>query len=179
MQSLQIDKKTAIILSFYIFFIVDVLFILPGQVKTFVRLLSTIREIKTNITLYEEGDSKQGTIFDEKEKIKLDIIAMEGNIVTMQDISTVSAYISEKAKVNNVEILGISPSKPQNPKTTPIGKVSYLPITIEARAGFHSLARFLNTIEGGYYFLEPEEVLIQEDNPYHTVRLVLMALLKE
>lgn len=179
MQKLKLDKKTFSCLILYAIFIVDLVFILPSQAKNFIDLHSKVRKLKKKIALYKTDISSQDKFIDEKDRIEIDILDLEGKIMAAQDISTVSTYISNKAKENAVEILEIIFSKPKEYKTSTEGKFSYLPIKIKARAGFHSLAQFFNALERGYYFLETEDLSIEEKSPYHALSFVVNALLKE
>lgn len=179
MQKLKVDKKTIFYLSFYAVLIINFLIIVPFQVKKFsqarVRLVSTTKEL-----IQFEKDSATGPyLVEEKEALLSDILTLEEKIITAQDISAISADISNKAKEYGVKIIEISSATHEKYRKTSQEEYFYLPITINAEAPFHNSALFLNALERGRYFLEINELAIQESAPYHSVRIVLNTLLKE
>jgi len=180
MQKFKVDKKTIFYFSFYIILILDLTILLPQQARGFIRLHSKIKTLKKNINQFNQDANFEDKLREERDTIKnFDIPSLEGKIITSQDIFTVSAYISNKAKENTVDIVEIFPRKPEAYKTTSEGEFFYLPIEVEAKAGFHNLAQFINTLEEGYYFLETKELRLKESSPYHEVSLVIVALLRE
>lgn len=179
MQKLKLDKKTCFYLSFYVILAVEAIFIIPYQTKKLINLRFDTAALKKNIAQFNQDINSKEDFIEEKEIIKKHVLSLERKIITFQDISTVSAYISNKAKENAVDIKEISPDKLQSYKTTPEGKFSYLPIKIEAKASFHNLAQFFNALERGGYFLETKELAIKGQPPYYTVSMVVCALLKE
>lgn len=179
MQKFKVDKKTLIRSAFYVVLVLEIIFFLPLQVKYLFNLRSKVKDLRTKVTQCREDINCQSKFTDQQERIKIETLNLETKIITTQDIFTVSAYIADKAKENSVEILQLLPQKPEAFKTIPEGKFSYLPLKIEAKGGFHNIAKFLNVVSRGYYFLETRELKIREDKPYHSVSFILVALLKE
>lgn len=179
MRTFAVDKRTVVCFSVYFIAIVEIALILPCQIKGYVRLRSQSTALNEKISHFNRDVESEGAFLEEKENAGVDIFNIEAKMITSQDISTVSAYISKKAKENNVNISQIIPAALQEYKKTSEGTFSYLPLRIDARAGFHSLAQFLNVLEVGEYFLHTKKLAIQGDKPYHQVDFVIDILVKE
>lgn len=179
MQKIKLDKKIIIYSSFYLLALIEVGLILPIQTKKFFQLNSQTAQLRKKISSYKQDINTEDRFVNDREQAKLTIGDLETQFVTSQDVSSITSYISTKAKENAVEILEIMPSQPQHYKTIPQGKFSYLPIKIEAKASFHDLAVFLNILSSGSWFLETKELIMKEDKPSCKVNFVVVVLLRE
>ncbi len=179
MQKFEVDKKTVVLLAFYVFLVIDLVIIVPLQIKKLTSLHSQFLRMQRRIRQYEEDKHLKDTFAARKEKIIFSIEQLKNKIVDSSDIITLSTYISTKAKENAVELEEILPDRMEPYKTTSEGKFYYLPLRIKAKAGFHNLAQFINVLEEGFYFLEVRELEVKENTPYHKVKLVVVAIVKE
>ncbi len=171
-------KKKNIYLIFYLLFILQ-LVLLPPLVKKIIKSLTSLSKLKKEIFQYEKDAKNESTFLQEKEALRKKNIELESRIISSQDIASVSAYISEKAKQNGVEILKITSQSFQLIKETPQNKFFYFPLLIEAKASFHNLAYFLNCLEQGLYLLETKEIIIENNWPTHKIKMVICAIGKE
>jgi len=128
----------------------------------------------------EKKDSaSKDKLISDKEEISREILALNKEIITSSDATNLLAYISNRAKANNVEIVEISPSAPSGYKKIQLGDFYYLPIIINAKANFHDLSRFIDTIEREKYLLEVNELLISQNFPSHRVNMMVKVLFKK
>lgn len=171
-------KKKNIYLIFYFLFILQ-LIILPPQTRKIAKNLVSLSKLKKEILQYEKDAKNKSIFLQEKEALRKKNIELESRIISSQDLSSVSAYISEKAKQNAVEILKITSQNFQLIKETPESKFLYLPLLVEAKASFHNLACFLNYLEQGLYLLETKEIIIENNWPAHKIKMVICAIGKE
>ncbi len=182
------DKKTIFYFSFYLFLIVDLMVLLPVQVVKTIGLGRETGRLKKDVIQFEEDKKAELRFNQQKEQLAGEILSLEGKIITAQDVSALSAYVSDKAKEYSVEIVEIAAKKAAPAKGRRSSSAqskgsgetySRLPLTIDGEAGFHNCAQFLNVLEKGDYFLECKQLIIREGFPYHSVRLVLDTILKE
>lgn len=181
------DKKTIFYFSFYLFLIVDLAILLPVQVAKGIGLGRETGRLKKNVIQFEQDKKAELCFNQQKERLSGEILGLEAKIITAQDVSALSAYVSDKAKEYSVEIVEIAAKKAapaggrKSSGKSKSSKEAYsrLPLTIDGEAGFHNCAQFLNVLEKGDYFLECKQLVIKEGFPYHSVRLVLDTVLKE
>lgn len=179
MQNRKLDKKEVFYFFFYFILIFNLFFILPYGVKKTLDLNSKINNLKSSIFQFNQDIDFKDRFIAERERIRENILNLKSKIISSQDISTISAYLSLKAKENAVDIQEILPREIQPYKTTSEGNFFYLPLKIEAKARFHNLAHFFNALEKGHYLLEIKELIIKEASFYHKVSIVVCALLQK
>ena len=179
MRQFRIEKKLILYIAFYLVFIIDLALVLPYQVKKVLSVHSENKTLGKKINQFKREDNLQAKFIDEQETVEVEMINLASQILAPDDISAISAYISDKAKTNAVELLEISPGEMQEHETNSEGKFSYLPLNIRVNSGFHNLAQFVNSLERGKYFLKIEKLRIREETPYHKVEISVNALVKE
>jgi len=179
MQKIKLTKKNYVCLSVYAVCILEIALILPFQFINFGRLFKKVQGLKKKVVQAKESMASKDEMAREKEKTRLDILNLKGKIITSGDISAVLAYISRKAKENSVDVLEITQGRPRAYKTIDKTKFFHLPVRIKAQAAFHNLNKFFNSLEEGYYFLEPGILAIKENISYNTVDITLVLLFKE
>ncbi len=179
MQDIKLDRKSVVSLIIYGFCLTEMFLVIPVQVKNFSSLHHKINALKKKVSEAKKDLSSRNEFANDKEKIKLDIADLESSLATSQDISSVLAFISRKAKENAVDILEVTQSSPKLYKKISSMRIYSLPITVKAKAGFHNLSQYLNALQSGFYLLEINGLSIESDSPYHKVKFVVMALFKE
>jgi Tfp pilus assembly protein PilO len=179
MQKINFNKKFIFYLCVYAVVILEIIVVVPLQIKQVVNINTKIAELKKKTAQFNRDLSLKETAIQEKNKMQEYIAAMEGRIATAQDTFTISAYISDKAKMCALDIKEIVPGLPVEFKTTPEGKFMLMPFKIQARASYHNLGQFLAALENGGYILAINELSLREALPYHMVTLTVNALVKE
>lgn len=153
MQTIKLDKKTIIYLACYAVLILDLVVVLPLQIRKIASLRSKIGELKKNIVDFNNDVAAKDILDAEKKKItELEIPNLAGKIINPQDIFIISAYVTNKAKENDVDILELSHRRPQLYKKTPEGNFFHRPIKISAKARFHDLGKFFECIRKSRLF---------------------------
>jgi len=179
MQNIKLNKKEIIALAIYVFCIIEIVFIFPIQIKKFTSLHSKVKDLSEKLKEAKRDLDSKDAFINAKEKLKLDIVNLDSKIITSADISSVSAFISRKAKENSVELSEIIQSPPKFYKKTEKAKFFYLPIKVKAKGYFHNICHLLNELGEGYYFLETKELTIKSNTPYHDIVFEVVTLLKE
>lgn len=181
MQKFRLDKKTIIYSIFYAVLIIDFLLVLPYQAKKLVGFRSKVGSLRRSIDEFNRDAGSKDKFITEQEEIGIELMNLEEKIIDSQDRSTLLAYISNNAKKNAVDILEITSGEAQQETKDDSGTAEFihLPIKIEAKADFHSLAQFLNSLERGSYFLEVKGLTVRGNAPYHRVEIMVNALLRQ
>jgi len=179
MQNVKLDKKAIVAMVIYGVCIVEILFVIPVQIKNFSSLHHKLSVLKKKVVQAKKDLSSKDEFANNKEKIKLDIVNLESSLATSQDISSVLAFISRKAKENAVDILEVAQASAKPYKKIAGTQIYSLPITVRAKAGFHNLCQFLNVLQSGFYFIKIDSLFIKGNSPYHKVRFVATILFKE
>jgi len=179
MPKLNADKKTVFRGAFYLVLALDLLLILPLQAKGLVKLHSQMKKLSQDISDFQKEYARQDQKEKEKEDLGLELLSLDEKTVSIQDISSLSVYISDKAKQNDVEVLEIMPGQPVAYKTTDRGKFSSMDIKIEASGGYHNVGRFVNALESGIYFLSGKTLVVRKGARVHRLSLVVQAVVRE
>lgn len=171
------NKRLVVYVSIIAVFVILTVWFTPMQIKTFLVLGKKNKELKKEIVKVEEEIKSRSRVLSDQEELKNQINEFKNKILTSQDISGLQAYISAKAKDNNMEIVEIEAAvNPQLYKSTSYGKFFHLPIRIKLKCGFHNLGRFLNDIEKSDYSLAVSSLSIIEGKSHNEVGIEIMAL---
>jgi Tfp pilus assembly protein PilO len=182
MQKLTLDKRTIIYIGCALVLLIDLVFIIPLQIRTVVRLRSNIGALKKTIKDYEQDTANLTQLKNERDMItNIHIPGYIGRIIKPQEIFMLTDYISRKAKENNIEILEIITKEPKVLKKISDGSFFSRPIEVNLKGRFHDVATLLNALEQGSYFLETKELAIKEVgvSSVHTFRMVVYAIQQE
>lgn len=179
MQKLNLDKKILVCIIVYAVLILDLLVVIPLQIGGTLSSGRAARLVRGRIAEYNRDSAARERFVQEKDSLSREIFSLQGKIMSRQDVSLFSAYVSGKAKEYGVDIIEVSAGNQDKYKSTAQGTYYYLPLKIDAESGFHNLAQFFNALERGGYYLNIEEMTVKAEAPYHKVRLVISTLLKE
>jgi len=179
MQKLILNKKDIICVGIYVLLAFDLLLVVPLQIRSVLGNNVSLHKVKVRISQYNRDKADGDDFLKEKERLSRDILSLQGRIIPRRDVSSVSAYISSKAKDNNVDIFEVTAGTEEEYKNSGGNRYYYLPLKIEAESGYHDLGRFLNALSMGEYYLDTEEILVQGNAPYHKTGLIISILLKE
>ena len=174
----KLDKKAVVSLVVYGICIIEIFFAIPLQVRKFSSLRHKENSLRKKVTQAEKDLSLKDKIAGSKEKIKLDIVNLESSLATSQDISSVLAFVSQKAKESAVDILEIAQSPPKLYKKIAGVNIYALPIAVKAKANFHNFCRCLNVLQSGFYFLGIDSFSISREESSCEVKFVITALFR-
>ena len=112
-QKIKIDKRTVIIISIYLFCLIDIAVFVPFQIKECFVTNSKTRELEKNVAEFKSEESCKEKKISRKEEIRREIFNLKNKIITSGEISALHAYISGKAKDSGLEVASIIISQPE------------------------------------------------------------------
>ncbi len=175
----QFNKEVVIFFVFAAVLVLEVFIILPWSVKHIVSLNQNINKIKRELHNIEEDWPNKEKYAAEKESLEQDIENLFNKFLAPQEESKIFSFISSQAKDFNVELESISPGELLEYKTIRIGEFKYLPIKVEAKANFHSLALLLNRLKNAKYYFEVKDLKIESQKPLNSVNMIICAVVRE
>jgi len=176
---MRIDKRTVIYSIIALATAAMAFVVTPMQVKNIIALNKNILKLREDIDkVHEDVASKKETSAD-IEKIKSAIAARQNKIIGYQDISSLQAYISAKAKINGLELAETAALPPTKYKKIGETSLVHIPLNISLRGNFHSLGRFINDLETGEYSLSVADLNVSGYGQQQTISLGIVALAKE
>lgn len=176
---IKLDKRLAVTCCIIGVFVLTFFVVMPFQVKRILTANSRSGELKKKITQVKHDIAAKDSLIREKVNLEKEIMELESKSISLHDISSIQVYISTKAKEHGLEVSEMSAAMPVKYKQTTKGQFMSVPVTLEARCGFHNLGRFLDQIEKSEYFIEVVKVDIAGMKPYHKVNIEFMSLMKE
>ena len=181
LEELKKNKKAIYLAAFIVIISLDLLVILKAQIRLAASAASGIKTTKTELSRGRQEVASFNSLAKRYEALKKNKDLKAQQFIYEDEVLSLLGDISTLAQANSVNIKQIKPQKGSDLKevASPAGKYYILPIAIEAQAGFHALARFLNKIESGQRFVKVLSLEINQssaDYLYHTIKLRLGAL---
>ena len=176
------DKRLGIILSIYIFCVLELALFIPLGIKGVISAHSKTTKLKNSLSQFIKDKGNINNYLLSKEKKRKRILSIKSKIISSQDISEFQAYISDRAKDNHIEIEEIGPyhsKEAEKPVDICGAKFSYQPVKMKLISNYHTLAKFFNDLEKGRYFLTVKEFSIVSGIPYDKVNAEVWAIEKE
>jgi len=182
----KMDDKTL----YYIFggilllvFLLDYFVLMRPQLATLTKINPELKILSTDI----EKAKVEITKLDQykKEVVRMeDAIKKENEKVEpREEVPLILEHVSRLANTNGVKINQIMPNVIDSEIVLENNERVYylLPIEIEAKAGYHNLGRFINTIEQGEIFLKVKKLTIAAvaNTKEHSIKLTLDAIVYE
>jgi len=173
---MNIDKRTLIYLGIILATLAVAFVITPMQVKNIIVLNKKVTDLRGKIAKTQDDIGTRPKIAADTEKVKAAVVELQSKIISMQNVSTLQAYISQTAKENNLEIIETGSAPPTVYKK--IGTTSFvqIPISVTAKGNFHNLGNFIAKIEGGEYCLEVKRLNITYSKPQLGITLTIVAI---
>ena len=164
--------------------IVDYFCVMQFQLNTVGSLGSRIATLSQELETTETNIQRMSQYQIEVERLREKLERMSGKIRTREEVPLLLENISRIANKHAVQIEQIMPDKTEG---EPIlqnsdGEYFSIPVSIEARAGYHDFGRFLNELErDGDFFRVPEFVIAaSSDDPMrHAIKLMINAIVFE
>ncbi len=180
------DDPKAILIILAVVLLLDVAFILRGQVVSLGNMFKEARTLKTNITSAHD-DAKFFTTYQNKVKdLKNELEGLNKKVVAEEDLPNSMESISKYADNSVVRILKIRPIADiaSAKAVTSKSQENFIrqKVTISAKCGFHQLGRFMALLENAPVFFDIKSIEIQTDQQEylkHLVTIILEVVLKK
>lgn len=177
MQKIRLDSVTRRCLYFYAALIIMGMVVLPYQLMKFQSLSRNSKLIKQQISNFEKELLNKDKLISERQRLEIESKNLKDKVRNINDVAAIAAYIAQVAQTQSVEIIEIVPQAPLDKKVNLKDNLVTVTFSIEANARYHNLARFLNALEKGEYFLELKQINLKEVEKVSRARIVLETLL--
>lgn len=182
----DIDEKQ----RYYIFigllvlvFLMDYFILMRPQLKTLTKISPEIKVLSDTYKKANDDIKKLDEYENQVAGLKENLKTLSLKISSKDEVPLILQKISLLADASGVKIEQIMPQSDElelllegNSK-----KFYSIPIRIEAKSGYHSFARFVNSIENGDIYLEVDDFTIKSANNSrrHDINLTLLAVVFE
>lgn len=165
-------------------FLLDYLILMRPQLNTLSKINPEIKLLKDDLKKAKDDIQKIDYYKGEVEKLKGSVSEANIKVKPKEAVPLVLEHISRIADQNGVVINQIMPEPEgqevaiQNPE-----RIYYrLPISVEARGGYHQFGRFINALENGEVYIEVKTFSISSagvETRQHKINLKLDAVIYE
>ncbi|MFH1771601.1 MAG: type 4a pilus biogenesis protein PilO [Candidatus Omnitrophota bacterium] len=172
--SSNLDKNTIKYLLPIIIFAFLGFWVTPEQIKKSLKISKELKKLKEQKAVIDSNVFSKDDFIRTKNAIENDVAEIKNKVITMQDISSLQAYLSEKAKEKGLEIANMNSSTSKT--AVEIGENNYFTLTnkIEFTGGYHNLGQFLNEIENGTYLLGIKNISLMGNKPVHSIHMEIV-----
>jgi len=116
-------------------------YIIAPQNRSIDQKRTTIEETVSKIHDLKRKAQKMEALERENQMLTLELAASEKQLPSKDDIANLLRYVTETAQATGVEIVSFQPNTPSSREY-----FTELAFNIDMKAGYHSLAQFLNTV---------------------------------
>ena len=163
------------------FFFVDYMVLMRPQLNALGKINPKIRTLADDIKATKENVQKIDYYKKEVERLKEKVAEISQKVRSKEEMSMILEEISQVANQSKVKIDQISPKADDLQMLVQNNKKDYfaLPISIEAKSGYHNLGRFLNRLESSdiYFGITALNVVPTDDPTLHSVKLTINAII--
>lgn len=171
MQKISIDKQTIIFFVLAVFLLMEIFVLVPWSFKRIAVLSKTAASLSRKLKSVKADWPNKDKYIDNQEKLKEQIKKVHSRFIPSQEESKLLSFISANSKDFNVSIKSLLPGGREEYVSTHFGEFKYLPVAVEARGGFHNLARFLDYLKRSQYFFEIKKMSISSQQPYNLIEM--------
>jgi hypothetical protein len=154
MLKLNLDKNILIFSSLAVITAFELFLLLPLGIKKISVTNRKINQLRRDIEIIEKDWPHKEDYLKHSGKIKAEIQDVYVKFVIPQEESSLFSFISSESKNYAIDIKSLKPLDTQDYASSRFGKFQYLPISIKAQGNFHSLAKFLDYLQSGKFFLK-------------------------
>ncbi|MFH1407248.1 MAG: type 4a pilus biogenesis protein PilO [Candidatus Omnitrophota bacterium] len=137
-----------------------VYFIFVPSLKGALKGFNRIRMIRSEYAATKLDIANMGKMKVRLDELKKSTDDFESRLVREENINYLLGELSKMAVSSNVKIISIIPQKPEGELFAAYGRI---PLSIELKGGYHSLAMFINRLEFANYFMSVEDIKIEAD----------------
>ncbi len=184
----QIKEIALFILVAVIILIIDSSFVLKGQWRNFLSLKDEVAQAREKISATSLDALGAGGLKQRLDKLSASVSEKKKGVLKEEDIPNVLGEISKLADEVDLKIMRMTPLKEirDADKFRTSEDVEYytLPISLVARGAYHSLGKFLNSLEKTIYSIRIKTISITPQaagllNPNHDIKLSLSIFVVE
>ncbi len=178
------SNPKAIMVIAGVILLLDVVFVLRGQVISVFGMFKEARKLRADIKTTREDEKFFSTYQNRVSTLDKELKDLDKMSVLEEQLPEVIESISKFADISGVRILKIKPiirqqdrlQAPQASATEGATKFDRQQFSLTANAGFHQLGRFVALIENSPVFIDIKNIEIRGNDKEPTVQLVTILL---
>lgn len=182
----NLDEKNLYILFFAVLlliFVLDFYVLMQPQLNALYKLTPNIKSREEDIAKTKDDISRLNQYKSEIERLSEEVEKVGSSVKSKEEVSIILEQLSSMADKNNVKIDQITPDFQEQSKILENKDYVYykLPISIDARGGYHHFARFVNQLETSDIYLKISAFSIAylPESKQNTIKLTVESIIYE
>lgn len=164
-------------------FILDFLLLMQPQLNALSKINPKIKQLKSDIQTAQNNIAQINHYQSEVKRLQKEIDAVNKNVLQRQEVPLILEKISRMADENKVRIDQVMPDTTSQQLLLENSEKRYyaLPISIEARTGYHNFGRFLDAMEHAkiYFHVVSFNISAVPNSKQHMLALTVDAVVYE
>lgn len=167
-----------------VLFLIDFFTVMGLQRMLLKNTTTRIEKLKADLERVSSDKQRIGQMQQGLANSKKDVDSVSGKIHLLSEMPTILEDISRVAGETGFKLDQLTPLRDKQEKLTEADGVVYygLPVSLEARASFHTFGKFLNRLEGDNIYFSLKDVVMEPDvksGNVVSIRAVLKVILVE
>ena len=178
MQKIKLNKQFIIFLAVSVFFLLEVIVLLPMGIKKIFVLNKEKNDFTQKIKNIEIDWLSKGIYESKKNDLSKEIEEMRNKSILYKQSSTLISFISSTSKDFGVQIKTISPGQLKEYQEN-LENFKLLPIKIKSKSNFHDFVNFLDQLQSSKYFIEMKGLEITTEDEDIFIEMEICGLVEE
>ena len=155
----QQQRFLLVLLILCISFVLYYYLLLKPKLTQLMQSIAEVKEVRQKVLDARDEIDRENSLKLQLKELEETQQKYQSAIPVESDLSSILDYLSVEAKNSGITLLGVEPTEQESR----IGPFRTLKLSLRAKAGYHSLGKFLSQLEGGERFIEVDAFEIRGD----------------